>query len=614
LLFVCAEENNDAQTKYHRMRNMTFNDSVADLTKIASEIDEYLPEEIKSTSSAAEIGRRLQNEPFRVLVLGEFSRGKSTFVNAILGDKVLPVSVRPTTSVISIIRNSTKRTATVSWNDPSRSPETIAIPFERPSKALEVLTTKNDEANQIKSVAIEISIPDFNLPVELVDTPGVNDIDTQREEITYGYLSKADAAIMMLDLHQPLSASESKFLTEKVLGSDISKLLFVINKIDQEQPESLNKALQYVDSRLRKLYANGKQLISEPIILPVASKLALKARQTDDLDMLANSKFHKFIVGLTNFLERESGFGRIETAKNRIKRLANEGIEEFQNASDQLDQDRSGIASRLEAIGNEAKKVLAEQTHIEARIKIDVAQFRSDATSQMRAKISALRKELECAVSNVDAPDKEWLNKLQSKVNLGLRDTVEIPPSLAASVARDLIKRFGLTVTSTTAIQRSDGLSKPENAQSNTTDEEAVETGIGLFIGGFVGGMFFGPIGGIPLAVFGGWLGNQFSKIFGNQQARAQNLVKPLLTNLENLDDRCAAVVNEASKCLGKELEKAIVQPRQLALAQKQRESQLLRNALQEEGHVIKQKIERLNHKVSELRQLVDRINSMEEK
>ena len=123
-----------------------FYSAVASLETAARQLDELASETGLDDRRTVPIVRRLRETPFRVLVLGEFSRGKATFVNALLRDKVLPSSVRPTTAVICAIRNGTARQAVVYYRDPSMEPEVVALPEQRIAKALALLTAKNDQA------------------------------------------------------------------------------------------------------------------------------------------------------------------------------------------------------------------------------------------------------------------------------------------------------------------------------------------------------------------------------------------------------------------------------------------------------------------------------------
>ena len=146
-----------------------FASAVSSLAESAAQLDELAPRTGLSLASASAITDRLARSPFRVLVLGEFSRGKSTFINALLRQKVLPASVRPTTAVICAIRSGPAPKATIHWRDGSRPSETVQLPVESIDKALTVLTAKNGQAPDIARVEIEFPIPAFDLPLEIID-------------------------------------------------------------------------------------------------------------------------------------------------------------------------------------------------------------------------------------------------------------------------------------------------------------------------------------------------------------------------------------------------------------------------------------------------------------
>jgi GTPase Era involved in 16S rRNA processing len=102
--------------------------------------------------------------------------------------------------------------------------------------------------------------------VTLVDTPGVNDLNEQRADITYGYVPRADAAIFLLDATQILTASERTFLEQRILRSSRDRLVFVVTKADQLEPEELAEALRFARAHL------------EPIV-PAAPLFAISAKR-----------------------------------------------------------------------------------------------------------------------------------------------------------------------------------------------------------------------------------------------------------------------------------------------------------------------------------------------
>src|SRR5204862_3285193 len=143
------------------------------------------------------------------VVLGEFNHGKSTFINALLGAPVLPTGITPTTAVLTHILHGAKAGATLVMESGDRKSVDL-------KKLGEWLTVDGQAEKPARGKAgegihhVELTHPAAILGehVTIVDTPGVNDINEQRAEITYGYLPRADAAVFLLDATQILSASE----------------------------------------------------------------------------------------------------------------------------------------------------------------------------------------------------------------------------------------------------------------------------------------------------------------------------------------------------------------------------------------------------------------------
>src|SRR4029078_13365253 len=102
----------------------------------------------------------------------------------------------------------------------------------------------------------------------IVDTPGVNDINEQRADITYGYLPRADAAVFLLDATQILTASERQFLEERILRSTRDRLIFVVAKPDLLDEAELAETLRFARRHLAVI-------VPEPAIFPVSAKKAL---------------------------------------------------------------------------------------------------------------------------------------------------------------------------------------------------------------------------------------------------------------------------------------------------------------------------------------------------
>ena len=164
---------------------------------------------------------KLSDERFHVVVLGEFNHGKSTFVNALLGLDVLPTGITPTTAAINHVIHAGQPKARVVL----RSGDTVDL---TPSEIKEWVTVAGGRADDVSHV--ELGYPSRILEdnVVLVDTPGVNDLNEQRAEVTYGYVPRADAVLFLLDAGQALKDSEREFLSSHMLDGARDRLLFVL--------------------------------------------------------------------------------------------------------------------------------------------------------------------------------------------------------------------------------------------------------------------------------------------------------------------------------------------------------------------------------------------------
>src|SRR5215831_8070633 len=204
---------------------------------------------------------KLQDERFALVVLGEFNHGKSTFVNALCGAAILPAGITPTTATINHL---------VWANQPSAIAYLTDDTSQKidPKKLGDWVTIEGKEASHVKYVEVGWPADILKDKVTLVDTPGVNDINEQRAEITYGYIPRADAVLFLLDGAQVLKQSERAFLEQRILRRSRDKLIFILGKIDLLAPEEREEALKYCRDNLARV-------VDEPQIFAVSAKRQL---------------------------------------------------------------------------------------------------------------------------------------------------------------------------------------------------------------------------------------------------------------------------------------------------------------------------------------------------
>ncbi len=174
---------------------------------------------------------RVAEDRFNLVVLGEFKRGKSTLINALLQRDLLPVGVVPLTSVVTVIGGARDHAKS--------STERLVIRFadgreqERPLEELErYVTEARNPGNRlgVELAQLELDHELLRAGLELVDTPGIGSIHSHNTDVARGFLPQVDVALCVLDAGQPLSQSERELFVEAT--QLVPRLLMVVNKID----------------------------------------------------------------------------------------------------------------------------------------------------------------------------------------------------------------------------------------------------------------------------------------------------------------------------------------------------------------------------------------------
>ena len=165
---------------------------------------------------------------FRVAVLGEFDRGKSSFLNAILGRKVLPVSMKPSTAAICRI---TYGDSPCAWIK-TLSQEKKSIPIDELEQYITKLTAKSSkEAERIEEAVVEYPTIICRNGVDLIDTPGLND-EENMSVLSLSLLENIDLAIFVLNAQYPFSLTEAEFVTDLVESEHIKNIIFAVTHMD----------------------------------------------------------------------------------------------------------------------------------------------------------------------------------------------------------------------------------------------------------------------------------------------------------------------------------------------------------------------------------------------
>jgi GTP-binding protein EngB required for normal cell division len=199
-------------------------DAAGKLNRLADLANEFGSERVEE--EAKNLGERLMEGRFYVACIGQSKRGKSTLLNALVGDAVLPTGVVPITAVPTVLRYGEKRGARVrfqggAWKDLA------------PEDLVQYVSEEQNPENAKSVAGVEVFVPSRLLAdgMCLVDTPGLGSIFAGNTAATQAFVPQIDAAIIVVGADPPIAGEELALVEE--VGRQVRQILVVLNKADR---------------------------------------------------------------------------------------------------------------------------------------------------------------------------------------------------------------------------------------------------------------------------------------------------------------------------------------------------------------------------------------------
>lgn len=251
----------------------------------------YVHTHVKALQGLRELQADIRGDFYTVVVLGEFKRGKSTLINALLGTSLLPMDVLPETATINAIMYEETPQLTVVHRDGSTRKGEVSYDFLRQYSA----KREDSDAADVRYIKIGYPCDLLKNRIVLVDTPGVSDLNEQRSEVTYQFIPKANAVLFVLDANAPLKKTEKDFIDERLLPIGVNNILFIINKYDAVDEDEEEAFLENVKKRLHRAFRiDAKEAQLRDIsVYPLSAKQALQAVEKGDEKLLQASGFEE---------------------------------------------------------------------------------------------------------------------------------------------------------------------------------------------------------------------------------------------------------------------------------------------------------------------------------
>ena len=272
----------------------------------------------------------LRDSKFKLLVLGDMKRGKSTFINALLGERLLPSDVNPCTALLTVLRYGNKKQVTIYFKD-SNYTETVDLKtFKQkytisPEEA-KVLAAENKLAfPDISYAAIEYPLPLLKEGLEIIDSPGLNDLEA-RNNLTLQYIYSCHGVLFLFRAIQPCTLEERRYLRNYLQG-DITTF-FIINAWDEIKDSLVDREdieeLKLAEDRIRQVFQANLQLYlsSERYnqrVFEVSSLTALRQKLKDKEANLVGTGFPEFIYALNSFLSQEKATAEFKLGQRIVQ-------------------------------------------------------------------------------------------------------------------------------------------------------------------------------------------------------------------------------------------------------------------------------------------------------
>ena len=384
-----------------------------------------------------------RTEPFSVVVLGDFKRGKSTIINAILGKSIAPVNVAPETFTINSISYSEVPRAEAVLKNGQRitltSDDLVREKLEKLMRAfpdsLDYIDIR-DNAELLKEIRI-------------VDTPGLSDLDCLDKQVQ-DYLVNADAIIYIASALSPFSESEQLFLASHIRPLNFNKLYVLINMIDaMNTQEDIEKIINRVSERCESIMPNafvyGVSGIDE-----YRRKIGLNRPDIKGFQEFYENEFLKFEMSLKREIILQKDIIRTQRVLTMLNLMIKDTAARIRMIYEMMAMDRKKLDDISQSIEHECSTLASALESKKPKILLSITEMQQEAEQWMYGFFSKLREDI-LESRNTTSPediDKHFYSYLVDKVGEAYRKCLDIHRQkislTIAQLGAELAKKLGL--------------------------------------------------------------------------------------------------------------------------------------------------------------------------
>jgi hypothetical protein len=381
----------------------------------------------------------IKMKKYNVAVMGEFKRGKSSLINALLGSRILPADSTPTTATVNRITYGTEPKAVITYKEGTSK----EINIEDLSNYVTKITPEGEtRAMKIKEATVYYPTVICQNHIDIIDTPGLND-DERMTQITIEMINHVDAVIIPIHARAPFSETEKKFVCQLINCGNINNLVFVVTYMDQldEDDYRYEEFMNYIQNRIKNevfkelmtrdkaddSIAKAHLLLDHMNICGISSALALKSFTTNNRELLRQSRFEEFHTSLLRVVTAKQLENAVRKAIEIIKQVISQF--EFQNS-----KRIKCLKAKLDSIGND---------------KTSLIRYSAGSIKDLDSSFAKYYDDLQKAVSGLNTYKnfivKEFIKSL-SELRTNTHEVIENAMHMAASRVIKIINEQQKTV------------------------------------------------------------------------------------------------------------------------------------------------------------------------
>lgn len=451
-----------------------FEESIHIMQKEMDIIEKTFKNDIDLPRQFQEIILDSKTQKLKIAISGILSAGKSTLINALLGEEILGSSTIPETASLTVLKyNSYKKAEITFWNTKEfnelkktinsenasiiesdyitqqekeyiqEESKTIEIPLEK----LKLYTSANTEeklCNLVKQTTLYTPLEILKNNVEIVDTPGLDDPIIQREEITKQYIQECDLLLYAMNASQSATQLDIDFILHALQNTNISRILIILTHADLLEDNDLQAAFSYTKNSIEKqllenmVHTKASLMLNRLDFIYLSSYPALVCKTDEKLALELGYSLEKSnFIALENYLDRTLIGDNSTRAKDTIF-LATQKLEKILiNLKNNLELESSLIFQSQQKIEETIAKIKVDQDiaskyllELKSKLKSNQEMFKEhinisqDTLDQKlkNAKNILSRRIADDIIYDIDKNQKIQLDRLDKIISVGLWD------------------------------------------------------------------------------------------------------------------------------------------------------------------------------------------------